>query len=159
MQPIIGFNYGAHKFDRVKKALTLAATAATAICVAGFLLVEIFAHGIIKIFNSNPELLDIGAKGIRIYLAMLPIIGVQIIITNYFQATGKASKAILLSLTRQVIFLIPLILTLPLLLNLNGIWLSGPISDFFASLLAIILFMKELKLLNEKHELTAVDGR
>ena len=84
---------------------------------------------------------------------MLPIIGLQIIITNYFQATGKASKAILLSLTRQVIFLIPLILILPIFFKLNGIWLAGPLSDFFASLLAIILFMKELKLLNDKHEL------
>ena len=155
VQPIIGFNYGAHKYDRVKKALMLAATAATSICVFGFLIVQIFSHTIISIFNSNPELLKIGTNGIKIYLAMLPIIGLQIIITNYFQATGKASKAILLSLTRQVIFLIPLILVLPIFFKLNGIWLAGPLSDFFASLLAIILFMKELKLLNAKHELSA----
>lgn len=152
-QPIIGYNYGAHKYDRVKKTLTLAATAATIICVVGFLIVELFSHSIINIFNNNPELLKIGTKGIKIYLVMLPILGLQIVITNYFQSTGKASKAILLSLTRQVIFLIPLILILPIFLKLDGIWIAGPISDFFASLLAVLLFMKELKILNDKHEL------
>lgn len=151
-QPIIGFNYGAKKFARVKRALYLAAMAATTICVVGFIGVELFSRQIIELFNDDPALVQIGVRGLRIFLVMLPIIGVQIVITNYFQAVGKAAKAILLSVTRQVIFLIPLIFILPRFFQLNGIWIAGPISDFSAAVLAIVLLMKEFKHLDDKHE-------
>lgn len=151
-QPIIGYNYGAKKFDRVKRTLFLASIAATSICILGFGIIQLFSLQIIQLFNSDQALIDIGVRGIRIYLIMLPIVGVQIIITNYFQAIGKASKAILLSLTRQVLFLIPLIIFLPQFFKLDGIWMAGPISDFMASLLACILLYKEFKHLDDKHE-------
>ncbi len=151
-QPIIGYNYGAKKYDRVKRTLFLASIAATSICIVGFGIIQLFSLQIIQLFNSDQALIDIGVRGIRIYLIMLPIVGVQIIITNYFQAIGKASKAILLSLTRQVIFLIPLIIFLPQFFKLDGIWMAGPISDFMASLLACILLYKEFKHLDDKHE-------
>lgn len=155
-QPIIGYNYGAKKFYRVKKTLFLASIAATTICLFGFTFIEIFSHQIIAIFNSEKELVEIGAHGIRIYLLMLPIIGVQIVITNYFQAVGKAIKAILLSLTRQVLFLIPLIMILPNFFGLDGIWMAGPISDFLSATLAVILLIKEFKYLQEKHNQTDI---
>lgn len=151
-QPIIGYNYGAKQYGRVKRTLFLAMVAATIICVVGFALIQLFSHSIILLFNSNEELVSIGAHGIRIYLAMLPIIGVQVIITNYFQAIGMAKKAILLSLTRQVLFLIPLIFVLPHFFQLNGIWMAGPVSDFLASLVAGILIVKELRHLDRKED-------
>jgi putative MATE family efflux protein len=152
-QPIIGYNYGAKKYHRVKRTLLYASTVATAICIVGFAIIQIFSLQIISLFNSNQELVSIGVHGIRIYLLMLPIIGFQIVITNYFQAVGKASKAIMLSLTRQVIFLIPLIIVLPLFFKLDGIWMAGPIADFLASGLAAIFLFRELSHLDEKHEL------
>ncbi|HWQ77789.1 MAG TPA: MATE family efflux transporter [Anaerovoracaceae bacterium] len=151
-QPIIGYNYGAGKYDRVKKTLKLAVIAATMICVFGFLVAQVFSRQIIGLFNKDSELIEIGAHGIRIFLAVLPIVGMQIVITNYFQSVGKASRSILLSLTRQVLFLIPLILILPSFLNLNGIWLATPIADFSSTLVAAILIMKELRYLQEKHD-------
>lgn len=151
-QPIIGYNYGAKKYDRVKKTLKLAAISATLICVFGFIVAEVFSHQIMSLFNKDRELIEIGTHGIRIFLLMLPIVGVQIIITNYFQSVGKASKAILLSLTRQVLFLIPLVMILPAFLGLDGIWAAGPVSDFSSFLLAVILLNKEFRYLQTKHE-------
>jgi putative MATE family efflux protein len=152
-QPIIGFNYGAKKYHRVKRTLLYASLAATLICIFGFAVIQIFSQQIISLFSGNQELVSIGVHGIRIFLLMLPIIGFQIVITNYFQAVGKASKAIMLSLTRQVIFLIPLIIILPLFFKLDGIWMAGPIADFLASGLAAIFLLRELSRLDEKHEL------
>ena len=151
-QPIIGYNYGAQKYDRVKQTLKLAAIAATLICIFGFMVSELFGHQIIGLFNKDKELIEIGTRGIRIFMIMLPIVGMQIVITNYFQAVGKASKAILLSLTRQVLFLIPLVLILPTFFKLDGIWMAGPIADFSSSLLAIVLLVKEFRYLQNKHD-------
>jgi len=151
-QPIIGYNYGAKKYDRVKRTLKLAAIAATLICIFGFIVSELFSHQIISLFNKDKELIEIGTRGIRIFMIMVPIVGIQIVITNYFQAVGKAAKAILLSLTRQVLFLIPLILILPVFFKLDGIWMAGPIADLSSSLLAIILLVKEFRYLQNKHD-------
>ncbi len=153
-QPIIGYNYGAKKYDRVKRTLKLAAAAATMICVFGCLVSEIFSHQIIELFNKDKELIEIGTRGIRIFLLMLPIVGIQIVITNYFQAVGKASRAIFLSLTRQVLFLIPLVIILPLFFKLDGIWLAGPVADFSSAVLSILLLIKEFRYLQKKHEQT-----
>jgi Na+-driven multidrug efflux pump len=152
-QPIIGYNYGAKKYHRVKRTLLYASLVATGICIFGFAIIQIFSQQIISLFNTNQELVNIGVHGIRIYLIMLPVIGFQIVITNYFQAVGKASKAIMLSLTRQVIFLIPLIIVLPLFFKLDGIWMAGPIADFLASGLAAIFLFREISHLEEKHEM------
>ena len=151
-QPIIGYNYGAKEYGRVKRTLYLAMIVATAICIFGFALIQLFSQSIMELFNSNQELIRIGAPGIRIYLAMMPIIGVQVIISNYFQAIGIAKKAILLSITRQVLFLIPLIFILPWFFQLNGIWMAGPVSDFLAFVVAVILIVKELRQLDRKAE-------
>lgn len=151
-QPIIGFNYGAKNFARVKKALKLAILAATTISTTGFILVELFPRQIIGIFISGKgsELLSIGSRGIRIYLMMLPIIGFQIVSSNYFQAVGKAKISIFLSLSRQVIVLLPLIIILPQILKLDGVWIAGPSSDFIASLITGMFLMRELKKLENK---------
>ncbi|OFI06778.1 multidrug export protein MepA [Clostridium acetireducens DSM 10703] len=145
-QPIIGYNYGAKQNERVKKTLKAAIFAATTIATFGFILVETIPDVLIKIFSSDSEqLIDIGTKGIRVFLFMLPIIGFQIVCSNYFQAIGKAKISILLSLSRQVIVLIPLLLILPKYLGLKGVWLSAPISDITASLLTAVFIFKEMK--------------
>lgn len=149
VQPIIGYNYGARKFDRVKRALYLAIIAATCICVFGFAIIQLFSYEIIRVFNDDAEMLRIGVHGIRLYLMLLPVIGIQIVITNYFQSINQAVKSIFLSMSRQVLFLIPLIIIMPKFLGLDGIWIAGASSDFLASFLSIIMLIKEFKRLKE----------
>ncbi len=145
LQPIIGYNYGAKNYHRVIKALKIAIYSATIFSIVGFLIVQIFDTQIIMLFNDNPDLIEIGSHGMRIYLFMLPVIGFQIIGANYFQAVGKAGYAIILSMSRQVIILIPLVLLLPGILGLNGAWLASPIADLVAAILTGIFLMKEIK--------------
>lgn len=152
VQPIIGFNYGAQQFDRVKKALKLAILGATAISTTGFLVVELFPGAIISLFGKGQaELINVGSKGIRIFLSMLPIIGFQIVSANYFQAIGKPKYSMFLSLSRQVIILTPLLLILPGIFKLNGVWMAGPTSDFLSSLLTAFFIIREMKDLNKMH--------
>lgn len=149
-QPIIGYNYGARNFDRVKKALKLAILAATTVCTLGFVIVELFPRAIISVFSSNnAELIEIGSFGIRIFLIMMPIIGFQIVSANYFQAINKAKIAIFLSLSRQLIILLPLLVILPRFLKLTGVWVSGATADLLASIVTLIFLFRELRHLRE----------
>ncbi len=150
LQPIIGYNYGAGNYNRVKKALKMAIGAATLFSTVGFLLIQIFDKQIIMLFNDNPELILLGSEAMRINLCMLPVIGFQIIGANYFQAVGKAGYAIILSMSRQLLILIPLVLLLPRLLGLQGVWLASPIADFSAALLTGIFLFRELRKLSQK---------
>lgn len=144
-QPIIGFNYGAKQYDRVKEAWKLAAFAATAICTLGFLMVQFFPELLMRGFTPNPELIQIGAGGMRKLMMFFPIIGFQIISANYFQAVGKAPKAMMLSMLRQVIVLIPLLLILPNFWQINGVWFAFPIADFCASIITALFILWEMK--------------
>lgn len=152
VQPIIGFNYGAKAYDRVKEALRLAIIAATGICVFAFLATQIFTTQLVQFFNRDPELIKVASDGMRIFMIMLPIIGFQIVSANYFQAVGKASKAMFLSLLRQVLVLIPMILILPPIFGLKGVWMAGPIADFTASVVTAIFLFIELRHLDDSHE-------
>ncbi|MEG0641261.1 MAG: MATE family efflux transporter [Clostridium sp.] len=155
VQPIIGYNYGAKQFKRVKKALNLAIIAATAISIIGYLLVAIFPEPIIMLFadKSNPavlkDFLSQGSYGLRVYLCMLPIVGFQIVSSNYFQSVGKAKYSIFLSLSRQVIILLPLLFIVPSIFGLNGVFIAGPLSDFLSSLLTAVFIIIEIKKLNK----------
>lgn len=151
-QPIIGYNYGAKEYKRVKKALKLAAAVATSICLLGFILTQFFTIYLIRIFNSDPELIHVATVGMRIFLCMMPLIGFQIISANYFQAVGKAPKAMFLSLLRQVIVLIPMLLILPHFFGLTGVWLAGPIADFTASVVTAMFLFNEMRHLDNSHE-------
>ncbi len=151
-QPIIGFNYGAQQYARVKKTLKLALIAGTGITVAGWLAVEIFPQAIIALFNtSDPRLAEIGVRGMRILLAAFPVVGFQVVGGNFFQAIGKARIAMFLNMLRQVIVLIPMVLILPPLLGIDGVWLSGPIADFIAASITALMILREVKKLNAKH--------
>jgi len=149
-QPIVGYNYGAREYGRVKQALKLAITAGVTVATTGFILTQFLTEPLVRIFNSDPELIAVATKGMRIFLSMLPLVGFQIISANYFQAVGKAPKAIFLSLLRQVLVLIPLLIILPKIFGLTGVWYAGPTADFVASLLTAIFLFKELRHLDER---------
>lgn len=152
VQPIIGFNYGAKQFERVKKALKLAIIGATTIVTIGFLVTQIFPEKLIQVFIEDEQglaqILGVAIPGLRIYLSMLPIIGFQIISSNYFQATGKPKHAMVLSLSRQVLVLIPALLILPKIFGLTGVWLAGPVSDLTTSIITGFFLIRDLRQLD-----------
>lgn len=145
-RPIIGYNYGAKQYDRIKQTLILSNASATFIVLIGFILSQFAPEFVISIFNANDrELIKVGSEGMKIFMLMFPVVGVQIICSNYFQSVGKSRKAMVLSLTRQVIFLIPLILLLPLRYGLMGVWLAAPVSDFLSFIVTVTAILREVK--------------
>lgn len=148
-QPIIGYNIGAKNYKRVKKTVLYSVIAATIVVIIAFLLTQLFPGAFIRMFNEDPNLVNTAITGLRIYLCMLPVVGFQIICANYFQASGKAKVAMFLSLLRQVLFLIPLMLILPKFLGLTGVWLAGPIADFLSAVVTSFFIYKEIKILNK----------
>lgn len=146
-QPIIGFNYGANQIDRAQKAYKISLIVATIILCVAFVLVQSFPETIIGIFNKEPKFMDISIKGLRIYLLMLPIVGISITGSNYIQSIGEAKTAMFLSLLRQVILLIPFILILPRLFNLgvNGVWIAQPLSDVISSVITVAILVKTMR--------------
>lgn len=144
-QPIIGFNYGAKKYDRADKTLKICALAATIGLSIGWLLVQLVPAPIVSMFNGDADLVSISVDGIRKYLSMMPLIGVSMIGSNYFQAIGKAKQAMFLSLLRQVILLVPMMLILPKFLGLNGVWFAQPVADVISFIVTFILISKEVK--------------
>lgn len=156
-QPIIGYNYGAKNYNRVKDTLKYSVIAATCITVLGFIVVELFSVPIIKVFNNTDEnLIQMGSQGLRILLIMLPIIGFAIVCTNYFQAIAKAKLSMILSLLRQVILLIPLIIILPNKFELKGVWMAQPIADLTSAIVVGIFIFKEIKGMKE-NEVKEID--
>ncbi|ADK13913.1 MATE family efflux transporter [Clostridium ljungdahlii] len=157
-QPVIGFNYGAKLHRRVKKALLLAIAAATFISAAGGIAVQVFPTVLVNMFNkSDMNLTNITVNGIKIFMIMFPIIGFQIVSSNFFQAIGKAKISMFLALLRQVIVLIPMLLILPRIFKLNGVWMAAPVSDAVASILTALFLYFEIKKLNsnEKENLSS----
>jgi len=148
-QPIISFNYGAKSYQRVKDTLRIAMIAATGIAVFAFVMVETLPGAIVKLFNSSDAgLLDLGKQGLRLGLMALPFVGFQVVAGNFFQSMGKAKIAVILTLLRQVIILIPLIFLLPNYLGLKGIWLSMPISDFCSAIVVVFILINHWKKLS-----------
>lgn len=144
MQPIAGYNYGAMQYDRVKHVFKLTVIAGTAISTIGFLLGEIFPRQISSLFTSNHELIGLSTNGMRIAVMMFPIVGIQMVTSSFFQSIGKAWISIFLSLSRQVLLLIPLVIILPHYFGLNGVWYSMPLSDLVSSLLTVLVLRKQL---------------
>jgi len=148
-QPIISYNYGAQSYSRVKDTLRIAIIAATVIAVFSFIIVESIPGSIVRLFNSTDQgLLDYGKEGLRLSLLALPLIGFQVVTGNFFQSMGKAKIAVLLTLLRQVIILIPLLFLLPGYWGLAGIWLAMPISDLFSAIIVVFFLLNHWKKLN-----------
>ena len=140
MQPIVGYNYGAEKFDRMLRCLWQTIAVATSILLVGWALAMLFPMQIARIFTTDETLLQLSARGIRLDMLVFPIIASQAVITNFFQCIGKVKISIFLSLTRQLLMLLPLAYLLPLWMDLDGVWYSMPASDFgsFAMTLPIL---------------------
>ena len=152
MQPIVGYNYGAHQFQRVRNTLKYGIIAGVSITTTGFLLSEIFPHAIVAMFTDNEALTDIANTGLRICCLMFPFVGCQIIISNFFQSIGKSPISIFLSLSRQLLFLIPCLVILPRYFGTNGVWSSIPVSDFVAFVIAVITLIIHFKKVNKKEQ-------
>ena len=144
MQPIAGYNFGAKKYDRMMRCLWLAILSATAVMTFGWLMAMLFPGLMARLFTHDAEQLQMAANGIRINMLIFPIIGFQAVVTNFFQCIGRVKIAIFLSLSRQLLFLLPLILLLPLVWGLDGLWASLPTSDAIAALVALIVMWKYL---------------
>ena len=149
-QPILGFNYGARRFDRVEATLKLAIAIASAITILGWIVSLLFPSAIVSAFTSDPELARITDRGLVLTMLAFFGVGSQIIISQFFQSIGIAWKAMFLSLSRQIIFLIPAIYLLGNLWALDGVWLSQPVSDFIAAVTAWIFLAHHKKSMRAK---------
>ena len=148
MQPIAGYNYGAKQYSRVKEVFWMTAkfgTIVTTICFAVGMFAPRIAAGI---FTHDEALLDMSAEGLRILTIAFPIVGFQMIGTNFFQSLGMVKKSVILSLSRQILFLLPLLYSLPFWYGAKGVWLSFPISDVLSALLTAILLRRLFKKFN-----------
>lgn len=145
MQPIVGYNYGARKIDRVRHVFYLSVKVGSVITVLGFLLMELFPEAAAKVFTTDGHLIHIAKNGFRFVFLMFPFVGFQIVTSNFFQSLGKVHLSILLSLSRQVLFLIPAMFFCASRWGLNGVWAATPVADFFACLLALLILKRQLK--------------
>ena len=155
MQPIVGYNYGARKYDRALKTMWLTVGWSVATTTLGFLVCEIFPHQVVGMFVSEDgsgdatALIDASVKGLRILVAMLPIVGFNIVAGNFFQHIGKPKRAILLSVARQMLFIVPLLFFLPPIYGVDGVWYAIPIADFVSTALAAVLLMLQIRKLRQ----------
>ena len=158
MQPIAGYNYGAMKFDRLMQVLKLAVIAGTCITTCGFLVAEFIPWPCARLFTTDPELIRLSVNGMRIMMAAFVLVGSQMVITNFFQSIGMAKISMFLSLSRQMIFLLPMLLLLPLFLGVDGIWWAMPISDTIAEIVAVVMMMTYMRKFKEQHKLLTEHG-
>jgi putative MATE family efflux protein len=152
MQPIAGYNFGAQQYDRVLRVLKLTAIGATCVTTCGFLLGELMPRLAVSLFTKDAELVRLAAEGMRITFVCFPIIGFQMVATNFFMSIGMAGKAIFLSLSRQLLFLLPGLVLLPPLFDQYtqwngswGVWCAMPLSDLLASIVAFLMLMHQLR--------------
>ncbi|MGE4272929.1 MAG: MATE family efflux transporter [Desulfitobacterium sp.] len=145
-QPIIGYNYGARNYDRVKEALKKAIIAGTAMATFGYILLLLFAVPVVELFSKgDTALTDLTVHALLTFMAVMPVVGFQIIGSSYFQAVGKPIQSTFLSLSRQVLFFIPLLLILPRYIGIEGVWITAPIADVLAILVTGTLLFYEIK--------------
>ena len=145
MQPIAGYNFGAQLYDRVTQVLKKTIIYATVVTTVGFVVCMFFPHLVVSIFTTDAELVEISAYGLRIVVMFFPIIGFQMVTSNFFQSIGMAGKAIFLSLTRQLLILIPCLLILPRFFGADGVWYSMPVSDLLASVIAAFMLVSQFR--------------
>lgn len=148
MQPIVGFNYGAKRFDRLKRAYWLTVAVSTAVCLLASIASIFFPQYVAMIFTTDNDLIAACQHAMPIANIVFWIAGFQIVTTNFFQSLGEASKSIFMSLSRQVIFLLPFLLILPPMLKLDGVWLAFPVSDLLAALIGMVLLIIQMRKIN-----------
>lgn len=152
MQPIAGYNYGARNTARLMKTLKLSMLSATVVTTSGFLVAELIPETCARLFTGDDELIGLAANGLRIVMLTFPVVGYQMVVTNFFLSIGMAKTSIFLSMSRQMLFLFPLLLLLPLEFGVDGVWMSMPISDAVAALVTLWLmvrYMNKMKVENQ----------
>lgn len=152
MQPIAGYNYGAQKFDRLLRVLKLAMISATCVTTSGFLVAEFCPRLCVSLFTDDAQLTSLSINGLRILMAAMPIVGYQMVITNFFQSIGMAKISIFLSLSRQLLLLLPLLILLPPYFGIDGVWMSMPVSDTLSALLAFVVMSRYMKKFTMLHQ-------
>jgi len=150
LQPIVGFNFGAGKYQRVKEAVKLGVLVTTSIALLGFTILQVYPREIISVFTNDPTLIQSGILPLRWVVLAFPLVGFQIIAAGMFQALGKALPSFILSLMRQIIFLIPLVLILPLYLEVDGIWLAFPVADSLSAIVTGFVMVGGIRFLNNQ---------
>jgi putative MATE family efflux protein len=149
MQPIAGYNFGARRLERVHEVTRLTIRWAIGIALFGTVMCELFPKFIVRWFTTDQGLIDASVYGIRIVFACFPLAGFQMVASNFFLSIGKSKIAIFLSLTRQMLFLVPLLIVLPLFFHTLGVWISLPISDLMSTVLTAVMFVKTKKSINK----------
>ena len=152
MQPIAGYNFGARKYSRVKQVFKLTVLCATVVSCVGFIVSEYCPNIAVSLFTNDPELKVLADKGLRMMNMALPLVGFQMVTTNFFQSLGMVHKSIFLSLSRQLLFLVPLIYFLPVFFGHKGVWMSFPIADSISIILSAVLLLmlfRKFRLLND----------
>jgi Na+-driven multidrug efflux pump len=145
MQPIVGYNYGAEKFDRMLRCLFLAVAVATGILLVGWALAMLFPREIARVFTTDETLIALSARGIKLDMLVFFVVGSQAVITNFFQCIGKVKVSIFLSLSRQLVLLLPMAYVFPMFWGLDGVWYSMPASDFGSWAMTIPMLMWYMK--------------
>ena len=145
MQPIAGYNFGAGQYERVTEVLKKTILMATLSMTVGFMIGEFYPHAVASVFTTDKTLINMAAEGLRIVMIFFPIVGFQMVTTNFFQSIGMASKSIFLSLTRQLIFLMPCLLILPQFFGVKGVWYSMPSADLAASLVSAYMLFSQFR--------------
>ena len=142
MQPIAGYNYGAQNYDRLRKVVKLAISCATVVCTVGFLVAMFAAHPCARLFTKDESLINLASTAIRMMMMMFPIVGFQIVVTSFFQSIGKAKVSMFLSLSRQLLFLVPALAIFSEIWGLWGIWSAMPFSDAISAIVAAVMMKK-----------------
>ena len=151
MQPIVGYNYGAKQYERVVKALKYTIICAVCITSTGFLLGELVPFAMVSMFTSDKELIAISIEGLRFVVLMFPFVGFQLVVSQFFQSIGKAKEAAFMSLSRQMLFLLPFLFLFSHFWGTKGVWVSMPASDFLATIVATILLIRRLRVFNKNN--------
>ncbi|MDO4160207.1 MAG: MATE family efflux transporter [Prevotellaceae bacterium] len=156
MLPIAGYNYGAQRFDRLMKVLKYAIISGASITTTGFLIAHIFPYQCARLFTTDQTLIEISMRAIKINMLAFPFVGYQMVVTSFFQSIGKAKISMFLSLSRQMLFLLPLIIILPPFLGVDGIWWSLPSADMIASIVSAVLLVKYMRKFKKQHKMQGV---
>ncbi len=152
MQPIAGYNYGAQHIDRMMRVLNLSIIAGVCVMTLGWLVGELVPYPCARLFTTDSQLVDMAVNGIRINMIAFPLIGFQAVVTNFFQSIGKAKISIFLSLSRQMLFLLPLLVILPPYWGVDGVWASLPLSDTISFIVTFIIMARYMKKFKLQHK-------
>ncbi|SFM68512.1 MATE family efflux transporter [Methanolobus profundi] len=155
LQPIVGFNYGARKFSRVMESVKLSMFVTTTMAIIGFIVLIAFPEQLFRIFTTDQQLISSGKYATRIMVLALPLVGFQVVGASLYQAIGKARPSFLLAMSRQLLFLIPLVLILPHFFQLTGVWMAFPLSDSLSFMLTLVMVIREFKVLSGMGETIA----